>query len=136
MGPACLLLLLFLTSSMAQQQLGDVAGAKADKQKDKRPEVIHILMMLLCQSSQSLLSSSNCAPHPPPLSAAVQVQSTQVYGNGSFHGSWRDNSMGCQRCNFEDVAKRRNGSTASLSAVVAAWGSLVFASSKVEYADR
>lgn len=134
MGSACLLLLLFLTSSMAQQQLGDVAGAKADKQKDKRFEVRHILMVLLCHSLQRLHSSSNCAPHS--WSALLQVKSTQVYGNGSFHGSWRDNSMGCQRCNFEDVAKRRNGSAASLSAVVAAWGSLVFASSQVEYADR
>lgn len=67
---------------------------------------------------------------------ATQLQAVPIYANGSFLSTWHDTSVGCLRCNFSDVARRRNGSASSLSATMAPWGALTWSSVSAYPADR
>lgn len=44
--------------------------------------------------------------------------------------------MGCRSCNMANTEKARDGSEASAFVVVQPWGTVTFASSEPEFADR
>jgi hypothetical protein len=103
-------------------------GLQDLKPKQKVPQV----SMLHSAGGQD----SSCAVLTSAAATYLQDMYTPIYADGKFFGNWRDNSVGCSRCNWEDVENSREGSAASASLTVQPWGQIQFSSSQVEFADR
>uniref|UniRef100_A0A383V4M1 Peptidase S8/S53 domain-containing protein n=1 Tax=Tetradesmus obliquus TaxID=3088 RepID=A0A383V4M1_TETOB len=88
-----------------------------------RPSALYVFLALV---SCLLLSSSTLADSDKD----KEKETVVVYANGTLGDKWHDASTGCTVCTWADTIVRRNGSTASFNASVAAWGSLIFQSQK------
>ncbi|WIA43022.1 hypothetical protein OEZ86_009556 [Tetradesmus obliquus] len=88
-----------------------------------RPSALYVFLALV---SCLLLSSSTLADSDKD----KEKETVVVYANGTLGDKWHDASTGCTVCTWADTIVRRNGSTSSFNASVAAWGSLIFQSQK------